>query len=74
MFIIKLLFLLITAIFGLIGNIISSVLKLVVGLFSLGGKRLKTFVEESESYTSAIKDKAEADYEAMKKKIQEGVE
>ena len=74
MFIIKLLFLLITAIFGLIGNIISSVLKLIVGLFSLGGKRLKTFVEESESYTSAIKDKAEADYEAMKKKIQEGVE
>lgn len=74
MFIIKLLFLLITAIFGLIGNIISSVLKLVVGLFSLGGKRLKTFVEESESYTSAIKDKAEADYEAMKKKIQEGAE
>ncbi len=71
MFIIKLLFLLITAIFGLIGNIISSVLKLVVGLFSLGGKRLKTFVEESESYTSAIKDKAEADYEAMKKKVQE---
>ena len=74
MFIIKLLFLLITAIFGLIGNIISSVLKLIVGLFSLGGKRLKTFVEESESYTSAIKDKAEADYEAMKKKIQEVVE
>lgn len=73
MFIIKLLFLLITAIFGLIGNIISSVLKLVVGLFSLGGKRLKTFVEESESYTSAIKDKAEADYEAMKKKVQEEV-
>ena len=71
MFIIKLLFLLITAIFGLIGNIISSVLKLVVGLFSLGGKRLKTFVEESESYTSAIKNKAEADYEAMKKKVQE---
>ena len=73
MFIIKLLFLLITAIFGLIGNIISSVLKLVVGLFSLGGKRLKTFVEESESYTSAIKDKAEADYEEMKKKVQEEV-
>ena len=73
MFIIKLLFLLITAIFGLIGNIISSVLKLVVGLFSLGGKRLKTFVEESESYTSAIKNKAEADYEAMKKKVQEEV-
>ena len=73
MFIIKLLFLLITAIFGLIGNIISSVLKLVVGLFSLGGKRLKTFVEESESYTSAIKDKAEADYEAMKKKVKEEV-
>lgn len=73
MFIIKLLFLLITAIFGLIGNIISSVLKLIVGLFSLGGKRLKTFVAESESYTSAIKDKAEADYEAMKKKVQEEV-
>ena len=73
MFIIKLLFLLITAIFGLIGNIISSVLKLVVGLFSLGGKRLKTFVAESESYTSAIKDKAEADYETMKKKVQEEV-
>ena len=73
MFIIKLLFLLITAIFGLIGNIISSVLKLVVGLFSLGGKRLKTVVAESESYTSAIKDKAEADYEAMKKKVQEEV-
>ena len=74
MFIIKLLFLLITAIFGLIGNIFSSVLKLVVGLFSLGGKRLKTFVEESESYTSAIKDKAEADYEAMIKKVQEEVQ
>lgn len=74
MFVFKLLFLLLTTIFSLIGSLIIKILKLIVGIFSLGGKRLKTFVEESESYTSAIKDKAEADYEAMKKKIQEGVE
>lgn len=69
MFVFKLIFLLLTTVFSLIGSLLMKVLKLVVGIFSLGSKNLKGFVEDSEAYTNQLKDKAEKEYEAMKAKV-----
>ena len=69
MFVFKLIFLLLTTIFSLIGSLIIKILKLIVGIFSLGSKNLKGFVKDSEAYTSQLKDKAEREYEAMKAKV-----